>query len=187
MRVRCLSRPVCSLLQKEPGWEAGRRTKPLLLYCRLQRKLKEGIVARRKPLHYISPCRQNNECINAKKHALTHLLHYCAHSYLYLNLCVPPVDALTCSPPMEPVKEWEADKVGQKLFLTSSQERMLFFFFFVLLGYRDFPIYSSGVSMVCFLSSCRQKGVWSSSDFYFHSLSLCFQRNMFNNSSLIFS
>lgn len=114
MRAQCLSRPVCSLSQKEPGWKAGGRTKPLLLYCRLQRKLKEGIVARRKPRHYISPCRQNNECINAKKHAMTHLLHFCAHSYLYLHLHVHPVDAFTRRPPTEPVKEWEADKVGQR-------------------------------------------------------------------------
>lgn len=104
MRVQCLSRPVCSLSQKEPGWKAGGRTKPLLLYCRLQRKLKEGIVARRKPLHYISPCRQNNEYINAKKHAMTHLLHFCAHSYLYLHLHVLPVDPFTHRPPIEPVK-----------------------------------------------------------------------------------
>lgn len=109
-----LSRPVSSLLQKEPGWKAGGHTKPLLLYCRLQRKLKEGIVARRKPLHYVSPCRQNNECINAKKHALTHLLHFCAHSYLYLYLHVLPADAFTHRPPIEPVKEWAADKVGQR-------------------------------------------------------------------------
>lgn len=94
--------------------QAGRHTKPLLLYCRLQRKLKAGIVACRKPLHYISSCRQNNERINAKKHAATHLLHYCAHSYLYLHLPVLPVDVLTRRPPTEPVKEWEADKVGQK-------------------------------------------------------------------------
>lgn len=138
----CECRPVCSLLQKEPGWKAGRRTKPLLLYCRLQRKLKEGIVARRKPLHYISSCRQNNECINAKKHALTHFLHYCAHSYLYLHLPVLPVDALTRRPPIEPENEGEADKVGQKSYFivwglscaqTSSEERMLFalFFFFI--------------------------------------------------------
>lgn len=184
----CLSRAdqFGHFLQKEPGWEAGRGTKALLLYCRLQGKLKEGIVARRKPLHDISPCRQNNECINAKKkkkmHALTHLLHACAPF-----LCVY---ALTRRPPVEPVKEWDADKVARKSYFFKAahcvelvecpdflkREDAFFCFPFVLLGSRDFPIYSSAVSMVCFLSSCGQKCVWSSSECGFFFPCLCASR-----------
>lgn len=161
------SRPVCSLLQKEPGWKAGGHTKPLLLYCRLQRKLKEGIVACRKPLHYISLCRQNNEYINAKKHALTHLLHFCAHSYLYLYLHVLPADAFTHRSPIEPVKEWAADKVGQRSYFYGCslcgvcrvpklpQKRG---YFFSDLDIEPFPFILLAFQW-CFLSSYRKKCV----------------------------
>lgn len=67
MLVHCLSRPVCSVLQLKPGWKAGRHTKALLLYTRLQTNLKEGIVGIQKaPALHQPICRQKNNICKKK-------------------------------------------------------------------------------------------------------------------------
>lgn len=149
------------------------------------------------PLHDISPCRQNNERINAKKEKKRACIGTFVarlsvqHSYLYLHLPVLSIHALTRRPPVEPGQEWNAAKVGQKrlfVFCPNFLRREDAFFCFSF-DSETFPLILL-VFRWCASSAHPDKSVFGlpvSVFFFFPLLSLRFRRNMFNNSSLIFS